>query len=807
MKKYLIMLSIVGLVGDLQCMNKALDHNEAPAVDEQSEASLLKKIAIGDLEAHYDLGYLHYEKREYQKAKVLFEKAAHKFGEASYMLAIIADEQGHKDEAAGFYEKAAEKKVKEAQLVVAKNYDSQGDKARALEFYTAAASQGCWESSRYLAIIYEEIGDYKQADVYYANAKKQYIETNEKERSTHTWAKYAGIEELEKLAKKARTGNAQAFHDLGFFLINEPNSDRALSFFLGAVKRGHTQSLSYIAKIYKRKDALSKACEYFERAIVEANDFEASFELGVLIQKDNPERAFTLFKTAARNRVFAAQRHLQRTFQARKDSQQMLELYVVATADLQKELLQSLESWVAELSEDALSAQAQEMRYYLARCYEYESDKELKISENARLQERYHTKALQEKTQKSTQSSSTSRNLDDKPDKRAEQYEQEAQAHRLKALELSELAKKQYLHIAAGHREAKDRLFKKYLENEEFAKARALFLQDDFYSLNRLGEVLLKEGNRTEARVLFARAAQAGHKEAQYNLAQDYVHRTMQCATVEEVNELLVEAEQLFLASALQDYAEAQYQIGQIRCREGKIVQAQEWFEKAAAQDHAQALCKLASMLKNKGDKKAATQCFKRSADLGNVWALYHLGRCAQEDARPGEDFFRRAARCGHQVSLHVLKDLQAKGHTGALRELDEVQYERMSLFDIVEYGDEKAVKIYLEKIQEDAGNLAWFESVNDSYYDTDKSLRRQLTDQEILTGDTFLHRAVKSFNLSTLKGLLADDIIAKVQGPGKSYINLQNLGGKTCLDLAQDFGFREFIELITSKQRRKKKS
>lgn len=104
--------------------------------------------------------YIHYEKKEFEKAFYLFEIAAEKGNSrALYMLGMILSEYDH-TKALEYYQKAYEKGLAIAAYALGFAYEeglgTEVDYTKAIEYYTFAAENGDIEAMGNLQMMYED---------------------------------------------------------------------------------------------------------------------------------------------------------------------------------------------------------------------------------------------------------------------------------------------------------------------------------------------------------------------------------------------------------------------------------------------------------------------------------------------------------------------------------------------------------------------------------------------------------------------------------------------------------------------------
>lgn len=175
--------------------------------------------------------------------------------------------------------------------------------------------------------------------------------------------------------------------------------------------------------------------------------------------------------------------------------------------------------------------------------------------------------------------------------------------------------------------------------------------------------------DKLQAAVWFRKAAEQGHAEAQYRLAEMY-------AGGEGVGFSLKQALKWFRRAAEQGNAAAQYKMG-ILCMEGEtrppdMAQAMEWFRKAAEQGSAEAQYNLGVMYAGgegvPPDMAQALKWFRKAAEQGNAAAQNYLGimYCngygVAKDRHEAARWFRKAADQGQRNALEAMRQEEIAG-------------------------------------------------------------------------------------------------------------------------------------------------
>ena len=176
--------------------------------------------------------------------------------------------------------------------------------------------------------------------------------------------------------------------------------------------------------------------------------------------------------------------------------------------------------------------------------------------------------------------------------------------------------------------------------------------------------------DKLQAAVWFRKAAEQGHAEAQYRLAEMY-------AGGEGVGFSLKQALKWFRRAAEQGNAAAQYKMG-ILCMEGEtrppdMAQAMEWFRKAAEQGNAGAQCDLGVMYAEgmgvPRDDAQAMEWFRKAAEQGSAEAQYNLGvmyaggEGVPPDMAQALKWFRKAAEQGNAAAQNYLGIMYCNGY------------------------------------------------------------------------------------------------------------------------------------------------
>ena len=163
---------------------------------------------------------------------------------------------------------------------------------------------------------------------------------------------------------------------------------------------------------------------------------------------------------------------------------------------------------------------------------------------------------------------------------------------------------------------------------------------------NGTDEVVAKNAEQTFA--YLKRAAELGHREAQYEAALCY--RDGQ-GTARDMQE----AHALFQKAAQQEHPDAQYEFAK-----ADPDRALEWLTKAAHQDHREAQFELAQRVGIE-DKKAATEWMEKAASLGHREAQFEMGKYyklgigVKADQERALVWYERAAAQDHPEALLIV--------------------------------------------------------------------------------------------------------------------------------------------------------
>ncbi|MES1909626.1 MAG: hypothetical protein MHM6MM_002334 [Cercozoa sp. M6MM] len=185
--------------------------------------------------------------------------------------------------------------------------------------------------------------------------------------------------------------------------------------------------------------------------------------------------------------------------------------------------------------------------------------------------------------------------------------------------------------------------------------------------------------NNKAAALLYRRAAEQGHAQAQYNLGLMYY-------TGDGVPERHEKARTLFQAAAEQNLPEGQCRFGIMLAKgeggDANLPRALELFRAAADQGDANAQFNLGMALgsglatNGKSDPEAAAEWLRQAADAGHTKAQCYLagmhlhGNGVPKDTAAAQELFRKAANKGDaesQFQLAILYEQQKKPSDAAL--------------------------------------------------------------------------------------------------------------------------------------------
>ncbi len=168
----------------------------------------------------------------------------------------------------------------------------------------------------------------------------------------------------------------------------------------------------------------------------------------------------------------------------------------------------------------------------------------------------------------------------------------------------------------------------------------------------------------------FRKAAEQGHAEAQYRIADMYAEGV-------GVGFSIKLAQDWFRLAAEQGHAAAQYKMG-ILCMENEgrqrdMAQALEWFRRAAGQGYAAAQCDLGVMYAEgmgvPQDDARALEWFRKAAEQGSAEAQYNLGvmyaggEGVPRDMAQALEWFRKAAGQGNAAAQNYLGIMYCNGY------------------------------------------------------------------------------------------------------------------------------------------------
>lgn len=289
----------------------------------------------------------YYHRKDYARAKELFEKAAaNGYANAQYSLGMMYyDGEGVEQDyvkAAGWYQKAASNGQAEAQNNLAMMYEKgegvEQDYVKAVTWYQKAADNGQVEAQRNLAIMYDKGEGVKQD---YAKAIELYQKAAENG-SINTQILLGlmyevghGVEQDDAKAaewyqKAADNGHADAQFFLALMYAEgrgvKLNSLKAMELYQKAADKGHALAQYYLGIMYESelldvrpgKKDYGKAKELFEKAAASSDDFAvkgaqsslgAIYEYGRGVEQDYMKAA-EWYQKAANNDDRFAQLHL-----------------------------------------------------------------------------------------------------------------------------------------------------------------------------------------------------------------------------------------------------------------------------------------------------------------------------------------------------------------------------------------------------------------------------------------------------------------------------------------------------------------
>ena len=152
--------------------------------------------------------------------------------------------------------------------------------------------------------------------------------------------------------------------------------------------------------------------------------------------------------------------------------------------------------------------------------------------------------------------------------------------------------------------------------------------------------------NLDEAKRWYQKAAEQGHRSAQYNLGLLY-DKEKQYAT----------AIYWYKKAADQDHLKATYNLGWIYADQGEPDQAIIYYEKAVAQGHVSAAHNLGLIYDDRKQIPDAIHCYGLAAEQGHVSATYNLGLIYYHQKRYERAFelFQKSAQKDHGKSYGYL--------------------------------------------------------------------------------------------------------------------------------------------------------
>lgn len=167
----------------------------------------------------------------------------------------------------------------------------------------------------------------------------------------------------------------------------------------------------------------------------------------------------------------------------------------------------------------------------------------------------------------------------------------------------------------------------------------------------RLGDLLWTEGRPDDAKVAFEQAARAGFGPAKVQLGWLVLNEDGDRS----------EAASWWRAAAEQGHTEAAYQLAELLWSEGKPDDAMTFFTQAAESGHVQAAYQLGWLLKNeKADEPGALYWWKRAATPGHVDAAFQVGELLrkQQNNVEAKTWYQIAHGAGHQFSAYQLGEM-----------------------------------------------------------------------------------------------------------------------------------------------------
>jgi TPR repeat protein len=167
----------------------------------------------------------------------------------------------------------------------------------------------------------------------------------------------------------------------------------------------------------------------------------------------------------------------------------------------------------------------------------------------------------------------------------------------------------------------------------------------------RIGGRMQELGMLAEARKWYRRAAESGHNDAAFKLAE------LLCAHEPE------EAGIWYEQAALSGHNDAAFKLG-LLLEDGRTAEARKWYERAALSGHNDAAYYLGELLWKQGLPSEARKWFMRAAAAGHTYAAYQLGwllRREEGDHAGATFWWRMAFEGGYKGAAFDLAGLLAQ--------------------------------------------------------------------------------------------------------------------------------------------------
>ncbi len=258
-----------------------------------------KALALGNVEAAYELAVLKQEQGEIDEAIELYEKAIGLGNvESANNLAVLMQERGELEEAETLYHKALELGSMFAANNLASLKHERGDLEEAEKLYRKALELGDVNAAFNLAQLKEDQGELVDAEYFYLKA----IEESNSEAAVNLAIlkqNQGHLREAESLFQKGiELGNLRAIYNLAVFKEKQNSIEEAEQLYRMAIASGDSEAAFNLAYLKESQGELTQAEELYELAM--KNGSSRAINNLALIKQENSELldAEALFKMA-----------------------------------------------------------------------------------------------------------------------------------------------------------------------------------------------------------------------------------------------------------------------------------------------------------------------------------------------------------------------------------------------------------------------------------------------------------------------------------------------------------------------------